>query len=260
MREATSFIFDGISSEDMGVLIASPDSGLFDEAFLPAREIVETRIPNRDKPYLQRVDVEPLSFPLTIYVEEWKERNNLSQIARWLYQPYYKPLIFNTNLDRVYYAIFDNDSRLIHNGAREGYITLNVRCSSPYSYSYPQKMPQIEVRGLSRTYIYNTGCVDTKPKMWIKKVSGAGNVTIKNLTTGQIVKLDNLQNNEEVFVDFENEEIVSSLEIVAVYRHDDHNGEWLNLVSNWNGENKIELTGDFNVNFEYELKYLMEWG
>lgn len=258
MREASTFIFDGESSEDMGVMIASPEVGLYEEAFFPTRTIVETKIPGKDNPYYQRVEMEPLSFPLTIFIHEWRERDNARQIARWLCQSYYKPLIFDTNLNRIYYAIFDGDSRLIHNGAKDGYITLNVRCSSPFSYSYP-KSSKDEIRDMGEMTIYNTGDVDIKPKMWIKKVGGDGSIQIENLTTSQVIRMDNLQNNEEVFVDFDKEEIVSSLEYLTVYRYDDHNNEWLILESNLDGENRLKFTGDFDVQFEYEMKYLSEW-
>src|SRR5690606_18530223 len=97
MREAINFSFDGIASEDMGVHIASTESGLYEEVFLPTREIIEIKIPHRNKPYLQRVELEPLSFPLTIFIHEWQSRDNLRQIARWLYQDFYKPLIFDSN-------------------------------------------------------------------------------------------------------------------------------------------------------------------
>lgn len=262
MREAMNFIFNEISSEDMGVVIASPNGGLFEEDFLPKRTIVETKIPYRDNPYHQRVDLEPLSFSLTIFISEWKERDNLRQIAKWLYQPYYKPLIFSTNLNRIYYALFEGDSKLVHNGAKEGYITLNVRCSSPYTYSKVETTDMVSSRVVSpvEDVIYNSGDIDVQPKMWIKKTLSTGNVQIENLTNGQIVKINGVQNGEEVFIDFDREEIISSLEYLTVYRHDDHNNVWLTLESEFDGENRLKFTGDFDVHFSYEMKYLMEWG
>lgn len=263
MREAMNFIFNGVSSEDMGVVIASPKGGLFEEDFLPQRSIVETNVPNRDNPYFQRVETTPLSFSLTIFIEEWEERDNLRQIAKWLYQPYYKPLVFSSNLNRIYYAMFTESSTLVHNGGREGYIELNVRCNSPYTYSYPEEIPVIKSRLTSthnRVNIYNTGDIDIKPKMWITKRVDDGNITIENESNGQVVTINNLQVDEEVFVDFDREDIISSLQYLTVYHYDDHNNVWLELIEDNDGENKLKFTGNFDVFFSYEMKYLMEWG
>lgn len=263
MREAISFIYNGVASEDMGVIIASPNGGLFEEDFLPKRTIIEAKIPYRDNPYHQRVELEPLSFSLTIFISEWKERDNLRQIAKWLYQPYYKPLVFGTNLNRIYYALFEGDSRLFHNGSKDGYITLNVRCNSPYTNSEVKTTDVVSSRifnPANEESIYNLGDFEIKPKAWIKKTVSAGDVQIENLSNGQIVKIKGIQNGEEIFIDFNREEIVSSLEYLNVYRHDDHNNVWLTLENEFDGENQLKFTGDFDIHFSYEMKYLMEWG
>ncbi len=44
MLENTSFTFNRISSEDMGVMMINPSSGLYEETFLPSRNIVETSV------------------------------------------------------------------------------------------------------------------------------------------------------------------------------------------------------------------------
>lgn len=263
MREAMNFIFNGVSSEDMGVVIASPKGGLYEEDFLPQRSIVETKIPNRNNPYFQRVETTPLSFSLTIFIEEWEERDNLRQIAKWLYLPYYKPLVFSSNLNRIYYAMFIENSSLVHNGGHEGYIELNVRCSSPYTYSPVEETPVFEARMPNTNnsmVIYNTGDITIKPKMWITKRIDKGDIDIVNETNGQKVIFKNLQVDEQVFVDFDREDIVSSLQFLTVYRYDDHNNVWLELEESYDGENKLKFTGNFDIFFSYEMQYLMEWG
>lgn len=250
IREAVNFNFDDTSSEDMGVIIASPDSGLYEEHFMADRSIIETKIPGRYKPYLQRVDIEPLSFPLTIFISEWKERDNIRQIARWLNQDYYKPLSFDSQPDKVYYAIFEGASNINHNGTSEGYVTLNVRCDSPYSYSRVVKtIPTNDIA----IYINNDGDLPIKPKARLVNHGTDGNIAIRNMETNQLITFKNIQKNEELFIDFENETIISSLEILNVFRHGDHNDEWLDFIV---GENELELTGDFSIEFEYEMKYL----
>lgn len=259
MKESRNFIFDGISSEDMGVsLISSTGKGLLDESFLPSREIVETRIPGREKSFLQRVVEEPLSFTILIFIEEWAKRDNLRQIARWLYQPYYKPLIMDSNLDRVYYAMLEGDSTLYHNGLKEGYVELSVRCDSPHSYSPLQTSQEYVVDGEKEVFIYNMGDTLVRPKAWIKKI-GNGDVKIKNHSNSQVVIIEELKNKEELFIDFENEEIVSSLEELAVYRYDNHNNVWLELTDSGHMGNKLVLTGNYTIYFEYKFKYITDW-
>lgn len=146
MKQSINFMFDGIASQDMGVHIAWNDDGLFEENFLPDRKIVEKKIANREKPYFQRVEHEPLSFSLSFAIVDWENPETLRKLARWFFQPYYKPLVFDSNPNRVFYAIFEGDSSVFHNGMGEGYIELTIRCDSPYSYSFEQTKENIEFR------------------------------------------------------------------------------------------------------------------
>lgn len=262
MREATFFTFDNISSEDMGVQVASPNGGLFEEIFLPRRTIIETRTTGKEKPYFQRVVNEPLSFSLTFFIFEWEKRDNLRQIARWLFQDYYKPLWFDTKPERIFYVIVEGDSNLFHNGIKDGYVTLSFRGDSPYTYSPIQTVDTIKSRVLNTSNqfsIFNEGDLPTKAKMWITKRLGKGDVTIKNKdienNITQTFTIKNLQLNEKVFIDCDNEEIISDLQYLNIYHYDDHNGIWLELVE---GENTLEFVGDFDVELEYEMFYLAE--
>lgn len=146
MKQSINFRYDGIHSQDMGVFIAWDSDGLFEENFLPERKIVEKKIANREKPYFQRVEHEPLSFSLSFAIADWESTETLRRLARWFFQPYYKPLVFDSNPDRVFYAIFEGDSSVFHNGMGEGYIELNIRCDSPYGYSHEQTKENIEFR------------------------------------------------------------------------------------------------------------------
>lgn len=149
MKQSIQFMYDGVSSEDMGVFIAWNDDGLFEENFLPNRQIIEKKIANREKPYFQRVEHEPLSFSLSFAIADWENKDTLRRLARWFFQPYYKPLVFDSNPSRVFYAMFEGDSQLFHNGLNEGYIELNIRCDSPYGYSFEQTKENIELRDIN---------------------------------------------------------------------------------------------------------------
>lgn len=256
MREAINFNYNGISSEDMGVQIVSTKSGLFEDIFVASRKIVETSTPYTNKPYLHKIALEPLSFSVSIFINEWKDRDNLSAIARWLTEDTYKPLMFDALPNRVCFAIFEGNSSLIHNGAKDGYINLNVRCNSPYTYS----ATHLEMTDLNDSLvdklilIYNDGDRFVKPELVITKKESQGLVVIKNETTGQRLEINNLGVDEEVYINCETEEIVSSLESNGVYRFDDHNDIWLEL-SNIEG-NVLSISGGCDVKLEFRAVYL----
>lgn len=153
MLESIHFMYDNISSKDMGVYIGWSSGNLFEENFLPIRRIVEKKVTNNEIPYFQRVEHEPLSFKLSFYLENWIDDEDLRKIARWLFQPYYKPLVFDHHPNRVMYALVEGDSTLIHNGLKQGYVELTIRCSSPYTYSHEQIMDNIEFRELNKSYL-----------------------------------------------------------------------------------------------------------
>jgi phage-related protein len=135
MLEGVHFSYAGIKSSDMGLINVKIDGGMFEEPFLPTRQIEEVSVRGRDKPYFQEVRLEPLSFELSFAFEYGYDEKKIREVARWLCQPYYQPFYTIDNPDRIFYCMVDGDSRLIHNGLKQGYITLTMRCDSPYSYS-----------------------------------------------------------------------------------------------------------------------------
>ncbi|WP_341302241.1 phage tail domain-containing protein [Lysinibacillus sp. FSL H8-0500] len=152
MLESIHFMYDNISSKDMGVNIAWSKGGLFEENFLPSRKIIERKVANNEKPYFQRVEHEPLSFQLSFYLENWVEDKDIRKIARWLFQPYYKPLVFDSNPNRVIHALIEGNSALLHNGLKQGYVELSIRCDSPYTYSQEQSFTNLTFRDANTGY------------------------------------------------------------------------------------------------------------
>lgn len=151
MQESMVFSYDGQSSKKFGVYMAHAEGGLYKEPFLPQRKIIEKKISNREKPYFQAMEQEPLQFPMTIVIKEWDSIHTKRQIARWLFQDYYKPLYFESNPERIYYAIVEGTSEIYHNGITDqnrehAYINVNIRCDSPYAYTPEYPLPNIKFR------------------------------------------------------------------------------------------------------------------
>ena len=101
----------------------------------------------------------------------------------------------------------------------------------------------------------NLGDFTIKPKLWIKKKNGKGTIEITNIMTDQKLVVENLIDNEEVFIDCDNEDIVSDRQHLGVYRYDDHNDEYLELVV---GHNLLKGKGDFDMDVRHQYVFLQE--
>lgn len=255
MLESMKFTYDGISSDDMGVVLVYDGAGTINESLFGDRQLITQNIPNTDTPIFKRIENSSRSFTFNLWIKEWKERNNLRAISRWLFQNEYKPLIFESNTDLVYYGIFNGSFNLEHNGDQSGVISTEFTCDSTYAYSLP-KINLISVRGSETRSYFNEGDVSIRPQLKITKI-GDGDISIKNNRNNQELILRDLFNNEIVYINCENEEIKSSLEeINNRYLFDNHNDVWLDFDFNHFKENIFTFNGDFECEFIFEYKYL----
>jgi phage-related protein len=256
MKESVDFSYDGILSTDMGLINVKVDSsGLFDEKFLSDRAIQEVAIRGNDKPYFQGVKRSPLSISLSFAFTNKFDEAKIRDVARWLDADYYKPLFTLDNPTRIYYCVLNSGSNFLHNGIRQGYLTLEMRCDSPYSYSptYVSNLYDYSANVVGGTSLVftNDGDVTCQPELWITKV-GNGDVSITNNTNGgSEFKFTGLLNTETVYVDCDNEQIVTDLS--NAYRYDNFNDNYLELVR---GVNNLVVIGNCKVQFRYRFKTL----
>ncbi|WP_348537792.1 phage tail protein, partial [Paenibacillus sp. LBL] len=108
---------------------------LYSESFISERSIQEVEVRGNDKPYFQGVKRSPLVLKLEFAFEGYYDEQRIREVARWLDQDYYKPFYTSDNPERIFYCLLNSDSNLLHNGLKQGYITLEMRCDSPFSYS-----------------------------------------------------------------------------------------------------------------------------
>lgn len=256
MREGINFYYRGIYSLDMGLVNVNINgSSLFEEPFIANRTIHEIKVKGRDKPYFQGVEYEPLSFTLSFYfVDNYNERR-IREVARWLTPSYYEPFYTDDNPERIFYCMPVEESTLIHNGLKEGYLTLTMRCDSPYSYSPVVTSPVYDFSNNTSTgtifTFENLGDVPVKPEMWITKV-GKGDLSIVNITdANREFKFVNLADGETVYVDNENE--IIETDIFMTYRYDNFNDNYLRFVY---GINKLVAYGKFKMILRYQFKTL----
>lgn len=121
-----------------------------------------------------------------------------------------------------------------------------------------EKRPFVQKVELSMTPFFsieNLGDLTAFPKLWIRKVNESGDIKITNHYTNQTMVFKNLVKGEEVFIDCENEDIISSRQSLGVYRYDDHNNEWLGLET---GKNLLVGEGDFDMDYRFQSGLLNE--
>lgn len=254
MIESLYFTYDGKTSTEMGVIqISNVDGGLFDEQFLPSANIVEEKVPGNDVPLFIRKEREPITLPFSILFENELTDDEARKIGRWINQDYYKPLIFNTHPHKIFYAQYVGNPRLLHNGCKQGYATLEMRCNSSCSYSpvYTKDFDLSTNPPLGTTIkIENKGDYDISPILYIEKI-GDEDFSIVNMSDGgKEMKITGLTNGEKLTIDCETEEIDS--DIPGALRYDSHNDVFLNLTE---GVNHLKVYGKCVIKFKYEFKF-----
>lgn len=253
IMDSLHFVYDGISSSDMGLFHVNLKGGMLEQGFVASRKIIEETTMGRVIPYFQGIEYQPLEFSFTFAFDNYFDDRKVAEVASWLCQNYYKPFYFSDSPEKVVFVMMEGDSKLIHNGLRQGYVEINMRANSPYVYSQ-QYIKDYTCNGSTNIVFENLGNVILQPEMWITKI-GAGDITIVNRTHGNFeFKIKGLHSGEEVYIDNENKFISSpSMELTNNFRYDDFNGNYLELVY---GSNDLLVTGSCEIKFKYRCKDL----
>ncbi|WP_137743238.1 phage tail domain-containing protein [Robertmurraya siralis] len=251
ISESLGFTYNNIHSSEFGLIKISTSSGLFDESFLPNRSIIEEKIFDRDEPYFFGFEYEPAEVPVSFYFEDKWNEVKINKIVNWLVQPYYCPLYFDTDTSRIFYCVYHGDPRILHNGLKNGYVNITMRCNSAFSYTPVYKNSFIvdtESEPMN-IEIANIGHKISYPIVIIEKI-GDGDVSIVNYSNGGIEsKIIDLLDKEIVVIDSFNEEITTDLE--HVYRYGNFNNNFLKFVT---GINRLSVKGNCRITFEYQSK------
>jgi phage-related protein len=147
-----------------------------------------------------------------------------------------------------------NDPRIVHTGLGGGYITLNMRCNSPFIYSPVFMSDTVEIAplGVGEQNIFHDGYGDLYPEISITKI-GSGNILIRNVSNGGgEFELRNLDDGEQIYINTEKEIIKSDSESIGVYRYNNAFGEFPFLTY---GHNLLEIEGGCQIQFRYQFKY-----
>lgn len=251
IKDKLYFNFDGQNSFDFNLIHVSIGSGMYEERFGASREIVETKVSGSRTPNFNRVELSPLEFDLNLAFEGEYDNDLIDNVVRWLFVDYYKPLYFIGEENKIYHCMPVGEPTLVHNGLSQGYITLQMRCNSPYKYS-PIYLSDLfdSTNGDAVIKIPNYGHEDIYPQVMIDKI-GNGNITLINRTNGgKTLLIEELLDNEHIFLDFKKEIIETSID--GEYRYENVSGDFFELLY---GENTIEIVGDCQIQFRYQNIY-----
>jgi len=255
IKEKLYFNFDGVSCRNFGLMHVNLDSGMFEEQIHASREINETAIKGSDTPLFHSVEESPLGIELALAFTRKFTDKELEDVILWLFQESYKPLFFEDKPDRIFHCLAIGDPKLFHNGLKDGYVTIQMRCKSSKIVSPMIVSPLYDLstnQGKHRVNISNSGHVEIYPEISIEKI-GAGNITFTNVSNGnKIFEIRDLTNLEKIYVNCEKEIIQS--DAIGVYRYDKVIGEYLNMMLK-RGVNNIDIEGRAKITFRYIYKY-----
>lgn len=248
IKESLYFSFAGRRSDEFGIINVSVQPGLYEETFMSSRSIRETTVRGNPKPYFTEVDRQPKSFTLNFAFHKTWNDELINEVTRWLDTDYYEPLFFSENIDKVFYAMPIDDTTLIHNGLKQGYLTLTMRCDSPYSYGHESTTPWYDCSsGETVIEFLNRGTLDVRPIVEIKKIED-GDLIITNLSNySDDFIFTGLLDNEFLTVYCAEEDIITN--IPNVYRFDNFNDHYLSFSY---GKNVLNVQGKCKLRFIYQ--------
>lgn len=247
MRHGIHFNFDGKWSYDMGVYKANIQGGLFEDAIISDKTILEERVEGRNTPYFYGVDYSPTSMTFSIMFEDNLTTTKKREVLRWLNQDSYKPLYMKDDSERIWNVMVTNDANVIHNGLRSGYIELNFQANHPHTLM-PKKSSKVHIirqnKGSKTIEFENKGDFDCLPEVHITKY-GSGDLQIRNLTndTG-IFGFKGLIEGEKLVVDCAHKTIETN---EIRHRYGDFTNNYLIMKR---GVNILNVTGDCDLQFK----------
>ena len=249
MKHFMGFTYDGMSSKAMGVTQVSTSGGLFEDDLMSSRTIETEKGKMSDITMLKRVIREPITFQMTLYLEDGMDQSAIDRITYWLDTDEYRQFYFDERDDRIVYALPQNEIKLSHDGIN-GYFNVTMVANSPYWHT---PVVAMEYESPGEYMLINNGVSVIKP---IIEIHATTNITaeqpfkIKNLRTNQEVIFKEIASGEVVTIDCEWENVESSLP--NIYRYDAWNEEYVILPT---GQNILQISSGAYVVIKYRERY-----
>ena len=249
IKDSLYFNYDGINSAKYGLMNVNYSSGLFEEPFLPEQEIYTEQIPGRNDLYYLGNKQLPIQINLMFYLEKGIE----DKIAKWLFQEYYKPLIFSNAPNRIYYCMYIGETNLLHTCNKDGLIQLSMRNIDSYARSRFYKTNIY--RSVKKLNISNLGDVDIFPDIELKILEDMSTFTIVNESNNTLLKLINLNAGDIISINLSHKIVEAINNNVKIYRY-------ANMVLNnfklGIGNNRLYIN-EHGYDWKMRLKYLYKF-
>lgn len=248
------FNFDGRSSRDFGIEVISTSGGMYEDILMASRSINKSKPTGRTKSMLQSITEEDIQFPLEIAFTNGFTDQLIEDVVLWLKTPYYRPFYFEEQPNRLFNLMISDSSALIHNGLKEGYITLTAQTNSPRVYSPIKLTSKTEVTTTKNIEIVNNGHETIYPEISLTINDGT---TVKletlkeNNEVENIFEIKNLTKGEDLYLNCYREIIES--DIVGVYHYDDTVGHYPSFNR---GKNILKITGNCTIQLRYQEEYI----
>lgn len=203
-------------------------------------------------PYLHRVDKSPLEFTLTLSLLDglWTPEKRM-EVVKFLIYDNYKPFQTLDDLSKIYYCMVVDSGSLMTGGLKQGYITIKMRCNSPYCWSVPYISQYDLSENETSTIITLENLSNVNdlifPEVQVALVDNSTGFKIRNNSDGgQITEFTNLTPLETVYLHNHKKQIMSNLNL---NRYPNFNGKWLKLLY---GENQLEIFEKCKIQFKVQ--------
>lgn len=255
IKDSLTFEYNGIDSSAYKLINVNYNVGLFEEDFLPEQELFAERIPGRDDPYLLGSKTMPLQIDLEFaFTEGFGEDDKyIRDVSRWLFQEYYKPLIFSNAPDKIYYCIYDGEPNLLHNCNKEGLIQITMRNIDPYARSPLYETEMYE--SVEEIEIDNSGNIEIFPLIELEVLDNIDILLLTNDTNDTVLRFDNLLAGDELEIDLRYQVVDAFNGNKKVFRYDNMARNTFKLAV---GANKLFVT-PIDKDWKMKFKYQMGW-
>lgn len=253
----TGFTYNGIHSDTYNCILASFGTNNEDTPFgFGGQSILEETINGENEPLLYGIHRNPLTITLTLYSADVWTKAKRMQVASWLLEKTYKPLISDDDTSIVYYCMcVDSPKKIMYGNEIRG-IELTFRCNSAYAYTATTTL--IDTVTGSKTITIDTRTSNYKEpykdlEIEFTLVGANTALSIVNTTdANRTLSFSGLTALETIYINQKKKQILSSLGLERVSKS---NLTWLRLMPNV--VNSLTVTGSCSITFRYKLPLIL---
>lgn len=247
MRTTALYLsFNGYSSKEFDILQVNFENGMMlTETLIPSINVNKTQRQNSSVTDFYSLSNSPLTFTVNMVFDKEFTDDDKIKVIRWLKQETYKPLIFDTKPDDVYYAVVTGID-FTHNTLKKGYFTVSFECNAPWPYTKVLMTDEFTITNSYSFNVQSNSVFDTKIVKVILEVKADGNLLIKNKTNNTELNFTGLVNGTKMTIDCFNHsvEATNSSDETILVNDKKQNHSWLELMAE---NNNIEVTGSCDL-------------